>query len=101
MRVFVDSHWPGNIRELENAVKRVVVLGTARPVHTEIIGNLNRGPRVTLPGVPTIAAPGASPRAPISLQGIARQAARQAGRLAVQEGGRRLAWNRPKPARRL
>src|SRR5438552_19034664 len=68
MRVFVDYHWPGNIRELENAVKRVVVLGTARPVHTEIIGNINRGPRVTMPGLPSVAAAVASPDAPISLK---------------------------------
>src|SRR5204863_10223998 len=43
VRVFLDYHWPGNIRELENAAKRIVVLGSARPVHQEIVANLSRG----------------------------------------------------------
>src|SRR6267378_4082739 len=101
MRVFVDYHWPGNIRELENAVKRVVVLGTARPVHTEIIGNINRGPRVTMPGLPSVAAAVASPDAPISLKEIARQAAREAERVAIKEVLDRVHWNRAKAARLL
>ena len=101
MRVFVDYHWPGNIRELENAVKRVVVLGTARPVHTEIVGNINRGPRVTMPGAPTVAAAAASPDAPISLKEIARQAAREAERVAIKEVLDRVHWNRAKAARLL
>ena len=101
MRVFVDYHWPGNIRELENAVKRVVVLGTARPVHTEIIGNINRGPRVTMPGLPSVAAAVASPDAPISLKEITRQAAREAERVAIKEVLDRVHWNRAKAARLL
>src|SRR6266704_3218959 len=99
MRVFVDYHWPGNIRELENGVKRVVVLGTARPVHTEILGNISRGPRVSVPGAP--AAGVASPDAPISLMEIARQAAREAERVAIKEVLDRVHWNRAKAARLL
>ena len=99
MRVFVDYHWPGNIRELENGVKRVVVLGTARPVHTEILGNISRRPRVSVPGAP--AAGVASPDAPISLKEIARQAAREAERVAIKEVLDRVHWNRAKAARLL
>src|SRR5437667_3338766 len=99
MRVFVDYHWPGNIRELENGVKRVVVLGTARPVHTEILGNISRGPRVSVPGAPAAAV--ASPDAPISLKEIARQAAREAERVAIKEVLDRVHWNRAKAARLL
>src|SRR5213592_3323326 len=101
MRVFVDYHWPGNIRELENGVKRVVVLGTARPVHTEILGNISRGPRVSTPGVPVTTASIVTPDAPISLKEIARQAAREAERVAIKEVLDRVHWNRAKAARLL
>jgi two-component system response regulator AtoC len=98
LRAFVDYHWPGNIRELENAVKRVVVLGTARPVHLEIVGNLGRGPRP--PGAPALTAT-VSTDTPISLKDIARQAAREAERVAIKEVLDRVHWNRAKAARLL
>jgi two-component system response regulator AtoC len=100
VRVFVDYHWPGNIRELENAVKRIVVLGSARPVHQEIMGNLSRGlkPAVSSAPVPTATI---SPDAVISLKDIARQAARDAERVAIKEVLDRVHWNRAKAARLL
>jgi two-component system response regulator AtoC len=100
MRAFVDYHWPGNIRELENAVKRVVVLGTARPVHIEIIGNLSRGTRPGVAGAPPLVA-SVNADAPISLKDIARQAAREAERVAIKEVLDRVHWNRAKAARLL
>ena len=101
LRAFVDYEWPGNIRELENAVKRVVVLGSARPVHVEIVANLSRGARPALrPGAsPLDARP--SPDTPISLKDIARQAARDAERVAIKEVLDRVHWNRAKAARLL
>jgi len=102
IRAFLDYHWPGNIRELENAVKRVVVLGSARPVHQEIVGNLNRGLRPAIPAAtPVLPQPSAGSDASISLKDIARQAARDAERVAIKEVLDRVHWNRAKAARLL
>ncbi|HEV8617220.1 MAG TPA: sigma 54-interacting transcriptional regulator [Methylomirabilota bacterium] len=100
VRTFLEYHWPGNIRELENAVKRVVVLGSARPVHIEIVGNLSRATRV--PGTSSVTTVvSANPDASISLKDIARQAARDAERVAIKEVLDRVHWNRAKAARLL
>jgi two-component system, NtrC family, response regulator AtoC len=99
LRALVDYHWPGNIRELENAVKRMVVLGSARPVHQEIIANLQR-PKVGV-SASAAAAVTTAPDTVISLKEIARQAARDAERVAIKEVLDRVHWNRAKAARLL
>jgi two-component system, NtrC family, response regulator AtoC len=101
VRAFLEYHWPGNIRELENAVKRVVVLGNARPVHVEIVANLGRGLRAPSGVSTTTTVVGANPDASISLKDIARQAARDAERVAIKEVLDRVHWNRAKAARLL
>jgi two-component system response regulator AtoC len=101
LRAFIEFDWPGNIRELENAIKRVVVLGSARPVHVEIVSNLGRNNR-PLPRAGTAALDvRPTPDTPISLKDIARQAAREAERVAIKEVLDRVHWNRAKAARLL
>ena len=101
LRAFVEYEWPGNIRELENAVKRIVVLGSARPVHQEILANLSRSAKPTTPAAAVAAAATVNPDAVISLKEIARQAARDAERVAIKEVLDRVHWNRAKAARLL
>ena len=99
VRAFMEYHWPGNLRELENNIKRIIVLGSARTVHQEIVANLGRG--TTRPSVPTAAATAINPDVPVSLKDIARQAARDAERVAIKEVLDRVHWNRAKAARLL
>jgi len=101
VRVFLDYQWPGNIRELENAVKRIVVLGSARPVHLEIVANVSRGAKPATPAMAVATAATVNPDAMISLKEIARQAARDAERVAIKEVLDRVHWNRAKAARLL
>jgi two-component system response regulator AtoC len=98
IRVFMEYHWPGNLRELENNIKRVVVLGSARTVQQEMVANLNHTNGSPSPATPTVTV---SPEGPVSLKDIARQAARDAERVAIKEVLDRVHWNRAKAARLL
>jgi two-component system response regulator AtoC len=101
VRAFLEYHWPGNIRELENALKRIVVLGSARPVHVEIVGNLSATARPSIRPSGPLLEGRPSADTPISLKDIARQAARDAERVAIKEVLDRVHWNRAKAARLL
>jgi DNA-binding NtrC family response regulator len=72
-------------------------------VHQEIVANLSRA--TAKPATPTAAAVAAvatvDPNAVISLKEIARQAARDAERVAIKEVLDRVHWNRAKAARLL
>jgi two-component system, NtrC family, response regulator AtoC len=100
IRLFMEYHWPGNVRELENVVKRIVVLGSARSVHQEVLATVNRAPRTSTPASLAVAATLGADQA-ISLKDIARQAAREAERVAIKEVLDRVHWNRAKAARLL
>jgi two-component system response regulator AtoC len=96
-RLLLEHSWPGNIRQLENVIKRVVVLGSAVGVYEELAASMKSSP--TTPAVP--AAPVADPAGQLDLKSIARRAARDAERIAIADMLQRTRWNRAKAARLL
>jgi two-component system, NtrC family, response regulator AtoC len=97
-RLFLEHAWPGNIRQLENAVKRVVVLGSTAGIEQELAasGKAVAAEAPTVSGAPTADADGR-----LDLKAIARRAARDAERIAIADMLERTHWNRAKAARVL
>jgi two-component system response regulator AtoC len=121
MRLFMEYDWPGNIRELENLIKRTVVLGTEAPIRKELSHSIAMAAhRVTVAPAPAsrlaVAAAGPSgetpaPAAPptpaamaaadagnYSLKDISRTAAREAERELIFKMLQQTRWNRKETA---
>lgn len=85
-----EYHWPGNIRQLENLMKRYVVLGSEEAVLAEVSEREPDMFKFTIP-----------PTGEISLKSITRQAVRQVERQVILKVVEASHWNRKKAARRL
>jgi two-component system response regulator AtoC len=96
-RLLLEHSWPGNIRQLENVIKRVVVLGSAAGIYEELAASAK--PSQAMPAVP--AAPVIDAGGQLDLKSIARRAARDAERIAIADMLQRTRWNRAKAARLL
>jgi two-component system, NtrC family, response regulator AtoC len=94
LRRLVEHSWPGNIRELENVIKRVVVLGNAGQIQEHLAA---ASPTAT----PGVLPPPVTGDETLGLKTIARRAARDAERLAIADTLERTHWNRAKAARIL
>ncbi|HXY49585.1 MAG TPA: sigma-54 dependent transcriptional regulator [Terriglobales bacterium] len=83
-------HWPGNIRELENIVKRYVILGTDEVITTDLVAREQDffNPEINLEG-------------PISLKKLTRQATRELERKVILKVLQAHHWNRKQSARAL
>ncbi|MEO8480918.1 MAG: sigma-54 dependent transcriptional regulator [Acidobacteriota bacterium] len=111
--------WPGNIRELENLIKRFVILQDESLVRSEVmrvrpVAEAQPEPPPTPPGMappapvaPPAASPVAAPPAPRAAQAdetlpdLARRAALVAEREAIRRTLDYFRWNRRKAAERL
>jgi len=84
-------HWPGNIRELENLMKRYVILGGEDVITAELVARNGQeffNPEINLDG-------------PISLKKLTRQATRELERKVILKVLQAHHWNRKQAARAL
>jgi two-component system response regulator AtoC len=90
LAVLQKYHWPGNIRELENLIKRYVILG-----HEEVITNdlVAREPDFFNPDI--------NLDGPISLKKMTRQCVRELERKVILKVLQQHHWNRKQAARTL
>lgn len=91
VRILMDHSWPGNIRELENVVKKIVALGDEQRAVTEL-----EATPVELERVEAAAAPAA-----FSLKAAARAASRVAEREMILKALEHTRWNRKRAAQEL
>jgi two-component system, NtrC family, response regulator AtoC len=91
MSVLHKYHWPGNIRELENMMKRYVILGSEDVISNDLISRGEQeffNPEINLDG-------------PISLKKLTRQATRELERKVILKVLQAHHWNRKQAARAL
>lgn len=125
VRLFQEHDWPGNIRELENLIKKMVILGSEEPIRRELADAI-AGKRFKTSPIPVLQTAAPPPRPSItaptettarptghraagtesspnvvlgcSLKDIARQAAREAERGLIFRTLQQTRWNRREAA---
>src|ERR1051326_2816787 len=90
LEVLQKYHWPGNIRELENLVKRYVILGTEDVISADL-----------QPRDPDLLSPDINFDGPISLKKLTRQATRALERKIILKVLHNHHWNRKQAAKTL
>jgi two-component system, NtrC family, response regulator AtoC len=90
LSVLQKYHWPGNIRELENLIKRYVILGTEEVITSDLVAQEPQyfNPEINLDG-------------PISLKAITRHAVHEIERKVILKVLQANHWNRKQAARIL
>jgi two-component system, NtrC family, response regulator AtoC len=101
LRLLSEYSWPGNIRELENMMKRVVVLESEELLREEL-HSLMSDPEAEVEAEPPVSAGTVTDLgAPVTLRELARRAAIDAQRMAIRDVLERVHWNRAEAARVL
>src|SRR4030081_37964 len=90
MTALQKHHWPGNIRELENLIKRYVILGNEEVISSDLVAHQQEFPTLDL-----------NFDGPIALKVITRQATRELERKVILKVLQAHHWNRKQAARAL
>jgi transcriptional regulator with PAS, ATPase and Fis domain len=96
LRLFQQYDWPGNIRELENVIKRIVILESEQSVIHDLWGA-----NVATAEEEEVAIGESDPRGELDLKEIGRQASHRAEREAIHRALLRTRWNRREAAQLL
>ncbi len=94
MRRLLQHHYPGNVRELENIIKRMIVLNDPLLAHTNLSRAETGDDGNGTPNEP-------EPPRSLSLKEIGREAALAAERVAMSNVLKQTRWNRAKAAKLL
>ena len=88
MGAFLDHSWPGNIRELENVIKKIVALGDEQLALADLDAKAPEARQASTSGSH-------------SLKAAARAASREAERELIMKALARTRWNRKRAAQEL
>jgi len=91
LEIMQRHSWPGNIRQLENAIKRYVVFGDEEAIASELISSTRRDP--FNPVVPR--------DGKISLKAVTREATKELERRIIFRVLNAHNWNRKKAAKAM
>jgi two-component system, NtrC family, response regulator AtoC len=91
MAILMSHSWPGNIRELENLIKKMVALADSKAALSELRATTRPAPRMEVGDEPRMS----------SLKVAARAASRRTERELILKALERTHWNRKRAAQEL
>jgi two-component system response regulator AtoC len=99
LNLFKEHDWPGNIRELENMIKRIILFGEEEGIQT-LLGN-NGSDKNDLVLSDSLQANGQKETNGVNLRMIGKKAAETAEKDVIQKALNETHWNRKEAARML